>query len=204
MPIWKSKNGFTLIELLVAIAILAILAIITVPSIAGIIDKARAAKDTESVKAMETGIEHFAIDARSYLSVNYDIPRVETVFNIVGEGRTDYTVMANELLGNKLSIDYYPTTAVGFWAIMTQYCILRNERITVPSEYGKSFYYNVDTGLIIKADENITDREVLKQILMQTRDEDDGTGRWIDITASIKYDGSESANTIAEENKVNK
>ena len=204
MSLFTSKKGFTLIELLIVIGILAVLAVITVPTIAGVIDKSRVSKDAETVRAMELGIETFSIDARSYLSVTYDIPRVETVFNIVSDGRTDYDVLANELLGGKLSEEYYPATPVAFLATVSQYCTLRDERITVPSEFGTSFYYNVDTGFIIKAKEGITDRETLKEILMNTRDEEDGTGRWIDLTASIKYDGTENSNEIAEENKVNK
>lgn len=181
-----SKKGFTLIELLVVIGILAVLAFVTVPSVAGIIEKARASSDMQEIRAMEIAINHYAIDGRSYLSATYDMPKVEAVLRQVTDGETNYEELINNRCNATFDKDFLPITAKSFSAVVFNYCQVENKKLTTPSQFGFDYYYNVDTGLVVKAEKGITDRNVLKEILMSTRDEDDLTGMWINITSSVE------------------
>ena len=181
-----SKKGFTLIELLVVIGILAVLAFVTVPSVAGIIERARASSDMQEIRAMEIAINHYAIDGRSYLSATYDMPKVEAVLREVSDGDTEYETLVNNRCNGTFDKDFLPVTAKSFSAVVYNYCQIQNKKLTTPSQFGYDYYYNVDTGLVIKAEKGISDRNVLKEILMNTRDEDDLTGMWINITASVE------------------
>ena len=186
MQVLKSKKGFTLVELLVVIGILAVLAFVAVPSVADIIEKARASSDMQEIRAMELAINLYAVDGRSYLSAEYDMPNVEAVFRETSDGDTDYKTLANNRCNGTFDKDFFPLTAKSFSAVVFNYCKVQNKKLTTPSQFGYDYYYNVDTGLVIKAERGISSRDELREILLNTRDEDDLTGRWINITASVE------------------
>lgn len=186
MSIIKSKKGFTLIELLVVIGILAVLAFVTVPTVNDIIEKSRIANDSQDIRTMEAAINICAVDGRSYLSAEYDIPNFESVLKEVSEGKTNYNELVNNRCNNAFDKDFLPKTSKSFSSVVYNYSTVKNKKLTLPSEFNKDYYYNVDTGLIVKADQNITSREVLKEILYKTREEDDLTGMWINISSSCE------------------
>ena len=186
MNMINSKKGFTLIELLVVIGILAVLAFVAVPAVAGLIDRARSSSDMQEIRAMEVAINLYAVDGRSYLSATYDMPNLETVLREVSDGDTDYATLVNNRCNGTFNKDFLPVTAKSFSSVVFNYCKVHNKKLTTPSQFNLDYYYNVDTGLIIRAEKGITDRQVLRNILLDTRDEDDITGMWINITASTE------------------
>lgn len=199
MNLLKSKKGFTLIELLVVIGILAVLAFVAVPTVTGLIEKARVSNDMQDIRAMELAIELCAVDGRSYLSADYDMPKLEAVFKETSNGSTEYKKLTNNRCDGAFSKDFIPQTSQSLYATIYNYCTVRNKRLTTPSEFDTQYYYNVDTGLIIKADVGVTSRETLRKILLETRDEDDLSGMWINITASADMG---LTNEIPEPNSV--
>ena len=203
MRFCKNKNGFTLVELLIVVAILAVLAAIAIPSIAGIIDRSRKASDEQNIKTMELAIETFASEARTYTSAKFDLPKVENVLSTINDGNTNYKELLKNYSDNKFSKDFYPTTPLGLITVIENYSSLRGTKITIPAETGTDFYYNVDTGLIIKEETGITDRQTLKTKLLEQREKDDLTGKWINITAVIGRAGDGGIdNRPADENFV--
>ena len=199
----KSRRGFTLIELLIVIGILAVLAAIAIPSISGIINRARKSQDEQNIRTMEIAVETFASEARTYTSAQFDLPKVELVLSTVNDGSTDYLKLLKNFSDNKFTKEFYPATPLGFITTVESYSNLRGTKITIPAETGMDFYYNADTGLIIKAETEITSRETLKDILLKERNEDDLSGRWINITAVIgKAEETGIDNRIADEDFV--
>lgn len=196
MDFLNSKKGFTLIEILVVVAILSVLAIIIVPSIADLIDKARASSDSEEIAVMEKAIVLSSIDGRSYLSASYDMPKIEAVFREVSDNNEDYRQIANSLCNGTFDKDFMPQTPKSLIAVIYNYSEASNKKLAVPSQLGYDYYYNVDTGLIIKAEHNITSREELRNILLSTRDEDDLTGKWINLT--VAYNNNPTHETVNE------
>lgn len=184
MVIKNPKAGFTLIELLVVIAILAILAFIALPSVADIVEKARISSDQQEIRTMEAALNLCAVDGRSYLSATYDMPRFEAVLRETANGDTNYNTLTNNRCNGAFDKDFYPLTSQSFYATVYNYCTVKNKALTIPSQFGYDYYYNVDTGLIIKAESNISTRETLREILQNTREEDDLTGMWINISKS--------------------
>ena len=195
----KSKKGFTLIELLVVIAILTVLAFVTVPVVNDVIEKARISNDVQDIRAMEMALNLCAVDGRSYLSATYDMPRFEAVLRETSGGDTQYETLTNNRCNETFNKDFFPLTAQGFSATVYNYCTVKNKKLTIPSQYGYDYYYNVDTNLIIKAEKGISSRDTLKEILKNTRDEDDLTGMWINITQSSEMG---LTNEIPEPNSV--
>ncbi len=192
----NSKSGFTLIEVLVVVAILSVLAIIVVPSVADLIEKARASSDLEEIAVMEKAIVLSSVDGRSYLSACYDMPKIEAVFRDVSDNNENYQQIANSLCNGTFDKDFMPQTARSLVAVIYNYSEASNKKLTVPSQLGYDYYYNVDTGLIVKAEHNITSREELRNILLNTRNEDDLTGKWINLT--VAYNNGPTHETVQE------
>ena len=199
MNILSSKKGFTLMELLVVIGILAVLAFVTVPSIAGLIEKARMSNDAQDIRAMELALNLCAVDGRSYLSAEFDMPQFEAVLEQTSDVEESHSVLTNNRCNGAFDKDFFPKTSKAFNSVVYNYCQVKNKRLTIPSEFETDYYYNVDTGMIIKAEQGITDREVLKDILKSVRDESDLTGMWINITSSCEMG---ITNEIPEPNSV--
>lgn len=107
MNILSSKKGFTLMELLVVIGILAVLAFVTVPSIAGLIEKARMSNDAQDIRAMELALNLCAVDGRSYLSAEFDMPQFEAVLEQTSDVEESHSVLTNNRCNGAFDKDFF-------------------------------------------------------------------------------------------------
>ena len=69
-PLRRRESGFTLLEIMVVVVIIGILGALIVPSIFGNIEKARAARADQDIRAIESALEMYKID-------NYHYPTTE-------------------------------------------------------------------------------------------------------------------------------
>jgi prepilin-type N-terminal cleavage/methylation domain-containing protein len=87
-----NRRGLTLPEVLVTLAIVAIIAAVLVPALTSQISKGDAARVSEDLKAVQTGIMTFASDVRRYpKSINQLVNEINTTSDVDLVGGASYT-----------------------------------------------------------------------------------------------------------------